>query len=971
MDTTPITRLDEQGKVVKLPPAVPFTVHDSEKIWLLLEGRLDLFLVEMSGEEPVGTRHHLMTAESGIAVVGFNPLPTSTLGVIAVPVGEAQALCLDQTQFQHWARSSPETVIPFIDRWIENLGAAANPDLAPTDFRRLTAGEEITVTEEHPITVLPMAGALWIRQLEGSSIPLGDAEMPPIVAENFFPVSRAMWLRCLPRSRVLCLGTTEWIDADTTWSGLKLFQDQIFSRLVALRQVEDELEKARLLAVEEADSKLFENALYSLAGPLRASDEKLLDTTGGSAEPLLRVCRIVFKASGIDLDRLPQAQNLAKQPDPVNAIALASRIRSRQVMLKGKWWKMESVPMVGFYENKRPLALLPSGKGYQFYDPTSGEREQVDEAFAAKMHGFAYVFYRPFPHQPLGILDIISFGVRGSEKDAITILLMGVAAGLLGMVAPIFTGIIFDTIIPGAQHKTLGEFTIFLIISALAMALFTLTRSLATLRLESRMEASVQAAVWDRLLGLPVPFFRQFTSGDLARRSLGISKIREMLTGSALTSILTGIFSITSCALMFYYSWQLALVATILVFFSLIVTTLCGWYQVRILRGVSELSGRIAGMTLQFINGIPKFRVAGTEARAFGVWAGQFAKQRILSMRAGRVSNILSVFDSAFPVLAWSVLFYCSADLLKSPGQGLSTGEFLAFLAAFVQFSTGTLDLGSELISVLNVVPLYERAKPILKALPEVSSSQKDPRTLVGGIDLHHISFRYREDGPLVLRDLSLTVPPGQFVAVVGPSGTGKSTLFRLLLGFETPSAGAIFYDGQDLAELDIQSVRRQIGVVLQNAKLMQGSVFRNIVGEGTLTIDDAWEAARHAGLEEDLKAMPMGMHTVISESGGGLSGGQRQRLLVARAIVRKPRILLFDEATSALDNRTQAIVSRSLKDLNATRIIIAHRLSTVMHADCICVLDKGILLETGTYDELMARGGLFTQLAKRQLTST
>jgi len=971
MDTTPITRLDEQGTVVKLPPAVPFALHDSEKIWLLLEGKLDLFLVEMNGEEPAGTRHHLMTAESGIAVVGFNPMPTSALGVIAVPVVESQALCLDRPQFQHWARSSPETVIPFIDRWLENLGAATNPDPAPTDFRRLAAGEEITFTEEHPIAVLPLAGALWVRQLEGSSIPLGDGEMAPIVPEKFFPVSRALWLKCEPRSRVLCLGTSEWIEADTTWSGLRLFQEQVFSRLVALRQVEDELEKARLQAVEEADANLFESALYGLAGPLRAFDERLLEATSGSVEPLLQVCRIVFKASGIDLDRLRQAQNLTKQPDPVNAIALASRIRSRQVMLKGKWWKMESVPMVGFCENRKPLALLPAGKGYQFYDPASGERKQVDEAFATKLHGFAYVFYRPFPHKPLSILDILSFGIRGSEKDAITILLMGVAAGLLGMVAPIFTGIIFDTIIPGAEHKTLWEFTIFLVISALAMALFTLTRSIATLRLESRMEASVQAAVWDRLLGLPVPFFRQFTSGDLARRSLGISRIRQMLTGSVLTSILTGIFSITSCALMFYYSWQLALIATVLVFFSLIASTLCGLYQVRILRSVSELSGRISGMTLQFINGIPKFRVAGTEARAFGVWAGQFAKQRILSMRAGKVSNILSVFDSAFPVLAWGVLFYFSVDLMKTPGQGLTTGEFLAFLAAFVQFSAGALDLSSQLISVLNVVPLYERAKPILKALPEVSSSQKEPRTLVGGIDLHHISFRYREEGPLVLRDLSLTVLPGQFIAVVGPSGSGKSTLFRLLLGFETPSAGAIFYDGQDVAELDIQSVRRQIGVVLQNAKLMQGSVFRNIVGEGTLTIDDAWEAARHAGLEEDLKAMPMGMHTVISENGGGLSGGQRQRLLVARAIVRKPRILLFDEATSALDNRTQAIVSRSLKDLNATRIIIAHRLSTVMHADRICVLDKSILVETGTYEELMARGGLFTQLAKRQLTST
>ena len=405
-------------------------------------------------------------------------------------------------------------------------------------------------------------------------------------------------------------------------------------------------------------------------------------------------------------------------------------------------------------------------------------------------------------------------------------------------------------------------------------------------------------------------------------------------------------------------------------FASFLVFTFLGWFQVRILREVSTLGGKLAGMTLQFINGIAKFRVAGSEARAFAVWAREFAKQRVLAMRARRLSNLVSIFNSAFPVLAWAAIFYSAASLTGAPRSPLlTTGEFLAFMAAFVQFSTGTLELSSALISALNVVPLYERAKPILTSLPEVTTTQTAPPDLTGQIDIHHVSFRYREEGPLVLRDLSLGISPGEFVALVGPSGSGKSTVFRLLMGFETPGSGAIYYDGQDLADLDAQAVRRQVGVILQNSRLMTGSIFRNIVGDGTLTLDDAWDAARLAGLEEDLQTMPMAMHTVVSEGGGGLSGGQRQRLLIARAIVRKPRILLFDEATSALDNRTQAIVSQSLKALNATRVVIAHRLSTVMHADRICVLDKGSLVESGSFDKLMAQGGLFSQLAKRQLS--
>jgi ATP-binding cassette subfamily C protein len=265
-------------------------------------------------------------------------------------------------------------------------------------------------------------------------------------------------------------------------------------------------------------------------------------------------------------------------------------------------------------------------------------------------------------------------------------------------------------------------------------------------------------------------------------------------------------------------------------------------------------------------------------------------------------------------------------------------------------------------------VPLYERAAPILKTLPEVDSTRSNPGELSGAIEANHLVFRYRPDSPLVLRDLSFTVQPGQFVAFVGPSGCGKSTLLRLLLGFEQPESGAVYFDGQDLAGLDVQAVRRQMGVVLQTGKLISGDILTNIIGAAPLTVDDAWEAARLSGLDRDIQAMPMGLHTVINESGGGLSGGQRQRMMIARAIVAKPRLLLFDEATSALDNHTQSIVSQSLKGLKATRIVIAHRLSTIIDADRIFVVDKGRIEQSGTYEELMKQGGLFAELAKRQL---
>jgi len=367
------------------------------------------------------------------------------------------------------------------------------------------------------------------------------------------------------------------------------------------------------------------------------------------------------------------------------------------------------------------------------------------------------------------------------------------------------------------------------------------------------------------------------------------------------------------------------------------------------------------------VTGIAKLRMAGVEGRAFARWAQAFSRQRELAFKSRTVTNGLVVFNSAYPVLTGLVIFALVG--LAGEGQaGLSTGAFLAFSAAFTQFLLASLSVSSALTAILSAVPIYERVKPVLQTLPEVSPAQADPGALTGEIEISHVAFHYREDEPLVLKEVSLHIKPGEFAAVVGPSGCGKSTLLRLLLKFETPLSGAIFYDGQDLDRLDVEAVRRQAGVVLQDGKLISGSVLTNIVGSSRLTIDDAWEAARRVGLAQDIEQMPMGMHTVLSEGGGNLSGGQRQRLLIARALVSKPRLLFLDEATSALDNPNQALVSASLERLSATRVVIAHRLSTIVSADCIYVLDEGRVVQSGAYAELMRRRGPFAELAKRQL---
>ena len=437
-----------------------------------------------------------------------------------------------------------------------------------------------------------------------------------------------------------------------------------------------------------------------------------------------------------------------------------------------------------------------------------------------------------------------------------------------------------------------------------------------------------------------------------------------MLTSTVQTAIFGWLFGLFSFAYLFFIDIKLAFLATALVLVSLLITTAVNFFRLRLERQTYQVQGDIASLVFQILNGMAKLRGGGAEKRAFARWAEAFSKQKTLDFKIRSLANGMAVFDSGYIVLCSLLLFMVVAFYTT----GISTGSFMAFNSAFGQFMAATLGMTSALTAALNIVPLYERAKPILTTLPEVNDQRAAPGQLSGAIELSRINFRYTSDGPQVLTDVNIRIEPGEFVAFVGPSGSGKSTLFRMLLGFEKPLSGGVYYDGQDLAGLDVQAVRRQLGVVLQNGKLMPGDIFTNIVGSAPLTHEDAMQAVVMAGMEDDIKAMPMGLHTVIAEGAGTISGGQKQRLMVARAIVKKPRILLFDEATSALDNRTQAIVANSVSQLKATRVVIAHRLSTVIDADRIFVINAGRVVETGSYDELMQLDGQFAELARRQI---
>ncbi len=707
---------------------------------------------------------------------------------------------------------------------------------------------------------------------------------------------------------------------------------------------------------EEADRAL----LSSIGRPHRASSRgKATDDSTYAA------CRLVAEAAGITLTDPALGGAVSDRIEPVERVAVASRIRTRQVRLDGRWWREDAGPLVGHRTSGTPVALLWRRGGYEAVHPVSGRRTRVDAGNAEEFERRAVMLYRPLPDHPLGRWELIRFGLRGTRPDLRRLLLAGLVTVALGALVPLATGQVLGVYVPRAQNGLIAQVSLAVVVTGVVSAAFMLLQNLTVLRMEGRIESTLQPALWDRLLRLPTKFFAERSTGELASAAMGVSAIRRVLSGIGPVVVQAGTVGAMNLVLLLCFSVPLALVAIALLTVIAGVFLALGMWELRWQRRLVELGNKLNNQAFQTLRGLPKLRVAAAESFAYGAWAGEFARSRELQQRAGRIKNLTTVVNSVYLPLCSLLLFV----LLAGPARdSLSASAFLTFNTAVTMLLTSVTQLTGAFISAAAVLPLFEQIKPVLDEAPEVRGASTQPGALRGEIEARDLSFRYGDDGPLVLDGVSLKVAPGEFVAVVGPSGCGKSTLLRLLIGFDDPVSGSVRYDGQDLSSLDRAAVRRQCGVVLQNAQPLAGSILDCICGAEVFSQEEAWEAAAMAGLAEDIKRMPMGLHTMIS-GGGAISGGQRQRLMIAQALVGRPRVLYFDEATSALDNETQRIVTESTRTLAATRIVIAHRLSTVLDADRVIVLSEGRVVQEGPPAELLADPqGRLRELVRRQL---
>lgn len=640
-------------------------------------------------------------------------------------------------------------------------------------------------------------------------------------------------------------------------------------------------------------------------------------------------------------------------------------IMRRTVKLEEDWYRDAAGAMLGVLaESGRVVALIPTGlSGYSYFDWETGKRRRINRKNQHLFEEEAIAFYKPFPLKKISLPSLAAYIARTlSVSDYVMIGLATLALSLIGMISPLITKLLFDRVLLSGNVRLLIAIAFFSVSVSVSTLLISAVKNMVTARIETKLNISIEAATMMRIMSLPADFFKQYSSGELSSRASQVGALCKMLASTVLSTGLTSIFSLVYISQIFAYAPMLVVPALLIILATVVFSVVSSLVQMNLSTRQMELSGKESGMTYSLITGIQKIKLAGAEKRAFARWGNLYAQSAKLEYGPPAFIELNSVIALAISLVGTIVMYSMAVK------SGISVADYYAFTTAYGMVSGAFSALAGIALNVAQIKPMLTMVQPFFDAVPEVSDGKQVLTRLSGGIEMNNVSFRYSENMPLIIDNLSLKIRPGQYVAIVGKTGCGKSTLMRLLLGFEHPQKGAIYYDGKDLERIDLRSLRRRVGVVMQNGKLFQGDIYSNIVISAPwLSQDEAWEAAELAGIADDIRMMPMGMNTIISEGSGGISGGQRQRLMIARAVAPKPKILMFDEATSALDNMTQKKVSESLDALKCTRIVIAHRLSTIKQCDRIIVLDHGKIIEDGKYDELIAKNGFFAELVARQ----
>ncbi len=962
-----IVGLDLRSRTEPLdcPDRRVIVLDDPLRLTLVESGQIDVFAVPLTDGRATGRWTFLFRLGPGALIPGGAPGPTHQL-LIRPSVGTRLAQ-LRARALADLVGAQTGLVCSGLDQVFAAMAASLRGELPPREFVPLS--REQTRPDALPVPVPEGGAARSIDGVQWVRIGTGSVRLGDVINEWHFG-----------HGETICVTERDWLIADraaeltprTTWqlarSG-ELWHQVVTHTVRTLFLIDRRVEQRDIAEADAARRRADHDssALPSTAGRFESvlqdtsSRMKIGDTSG--VEPALAAARLVAAELGFAVTPPVPGSSAARGRDRVQAIALASGARTRTIRLDTGWWRKDLGPFVARHKiGGSPVAALRVGGRYVLVE--DGRVTPINGDVASQLAPKGTVLYPPLPENVRSVKGLLRFGLAGHRSDLWRFVAMATAVATVGLVTPVMTGRVLGTFVSQAQRSLIVQGGLLVVGAAFVAAALSVVQNIAVLRIESRLTERMQAGLWSRLLSLPASFFSRWSTGALGTAVLGVNAAQELLAGVVTTAALGLITGLANLVLVYLVDLKLAVIGTAMIVLAALVAGLAARRDVRRQRRAYSLEQGLAARVFQLLTAVPKLRVAAAEDRAFAVWADEFADVRRVTTASRAAQNRVAVFNAGFPVVATLVVFLVVGGPLNG---AVPVAAFLSFFAAFNLLTGATLQFTAAAVTALAVVPMFGQLAPILAAEPELTLNRADPGDLSGRVNLSEVSFRYG-DGPAVLDKVSLHISEGEFVAIVGPSGSGKSTLLRLLLGFEKPTSGSVQYDGQDLNELDVSAVRRQCGVVLQNGGLFAGDIKSNIIGSTTYTVDDAWIAAEMAGLAQDIKAMPMGMSTVMSEGSSTLSGGQRQRLMIARALIGRPRIVFFDEATSALDNPTQREVAESTRKLNAARVVIAHRLSSVAEADRIIVLDRGRVVQEGTYASLLAQNdGLFAHLARRQ----
>lgn len=956
----------ESGTPVPCAGNLPLDMGDPQFAWFIDKGAVDLFLVEHRDGVEQSAPQHLLRADCGRLLPGVEPqVRNTTLGLIAKGL---PGTVLRRLPITSLAAVRSAELAEHVDAWVMDVSAMLSRDVLPrprpdvlVDPARAPAAMSGTLSAQRDV--------VWVSEVPpgtGLFMSLIDpAESKRGTASTTLPLTPVSWLTLMEPVQ-LCARSSETLAEESLllptlahFHAVVLSLERLNRRLAVVDQAN--LERARATN-RRGDEEGARRRLFNLYGLLEPED------AGGSDSALLDVLRIIGRHERIDF-KWPARMVASDAATALGEVLDASGVRGRRVRLaqEDRWWIGDSGAMLAFREDDGlPVALLPGILGrYRELDPF-GRKIRVTPERAKSLRAEAWVFYEPLPSGSLGPRDLFRLARRGGGVDFMRFVLTGLLGGLVTLLPAMVVGFILDEVIPTGATGLLYAGTAALAAFALVRALLHVLQGTALMRLEGRATSRVEAAFWDRLLRLPLGCLHRYSAGDLAMRGMTFQHLRDTVQGVVAGAVLSMVFLSPAFLLIFYYDAVLGGVTAAFGLLSLILTVILGLGQIapqgRVIRTIHHLAGRL----FQLINGISKLRVEGAEGSAFAVWARDYREQKHAELQRSTLETHLQAFGTALPLLAGAVLILAATV----PGrETITAGDFFVVYLLFILFLTGVARLGASFGAIAAIMPALAQIRPFLTEIPETSVDGEPVETLGGEIVFDHVSFQYDPDGPLILDDVSIQARPGEFIAIAGESGAGKSTLFQLALGLGQPSAGAVYYDGRDLKHLNIKQVRRQIGAVPQKVQLHPQDLWDNIVGDDEkATVEDAWHAAKLAAVDREIAAMPMGMLTNVGDSASVTSGGESQRITIAHALISNPRILLLDEATNWLDNDSQSKIMLNLMGLTSTRIVIAHRLSTLRQADRIYVLRSGKVVQEGSFAELSATEGVFQDLVRRQM---